>query len=104
MTPRDFVYWLQGYVEVAEKNPTPEQWEKIKEHLQLVFTKITSGGARHGVEEVDIVEAALDKISADPKVDLNELIKKFDNSHPDGKKLCTNSRIRGARLTPGLVC
>ena len=42
MTPRDFVYWLQGYAEVADPvQPTPQQWRSIKEHLYLVLTKET---------------------------------------------------------------
>jgi hypothetical protein len=38
MTERDFVYWLQGFFEMA--NPTtltPEQVKMIKDHLGYVF-------------------------------------------------------------------
>ena len=41
MTPKDFCYWLQGYAELGAPPPTAEQWEVIKDHLQLVFTKVT---------------------------------------------------------------
>lgn len=38
MTSRDFVYWLQGYFEIAQpKEVTSEQLEQIKKHLALVF-------------------------------------------------------------------
>lgn len=42
MTSRDFCYWLQGYFEIAEKNPPPvglcpAQAECIKAHLAMVF-------------------------------------------------------------------
>lgn len=38
MTERDFVYWLQGFFEIA--NPTsmtPEQVKMVKDHLGYVF-------------------------------------------------------------------
>lgn len=41
MTPEQFAYWLQGYAELAGDAPTPEQWQSIKEHLALVFNKVT---------------------------------------------------------------
>src|SRR5690606_2925322 len=41
MTPQEFCYWLQGYSELGGERPTEEQWAQIKEHLKLVFTKVT---------------------------------------------------------------
>jgi hypothetical protein len=41
MTPENFTYWLNGFVELNGTPPTPEQWDCIKEHLKLVFTKET---------------------------------------------------------------
>jgi len=43
MNERDFVYWLNGHVELnpAQEQPTPAQWKMIKEHLALVMTKVT---------------------------------------------------------------
>ena len=43
MTARDFVYWLQGYLELENTGAglTPLQKEIIKEHLKLVFDKQT---------------------------------------------------------------
>lgn len=40
MTPRDFCYWLQGYIEVHGEPPNREQWQKVKNHLGLVFKHI----------------------------------------------------------------
>jgi hypothetical protein len=39
MKSRDFVYWLQGYAELTENAspPSAEQWQKIKNHLNMVF-------------------------------------------------------------------
>lgn len=45
MNSRDFVYWLQGYFELAggsSCNLNKEQVDAIKEHLKLVFVKETS--------------------------------------------------------------
>ena len=42
MEATDFCYWLQGFFELSEdKKLTPKQVEIIKDHLQLVFNKVT---------------------------------------------------------------
>ncbi len=50
MTPEQFVYWLQGFVELHpspdkewSKNWSPDghQWQIIQDHLKLVFKKET---------------------------------------------------------------
>lgn len=42
MTPNDFCYWLQGFLEISDvKTLTPEQLLVVKDHLQLVFKKDT---------------------------------------------------------------
>jgi hypothetical protein len=42
MTAEQFAYWLNGFVELSEwKQPTPEQWKSICEHLGTVFNKVT---------------------------------------------------------------
>jgi len=41
MTPEQFTYWLQGFVELNKTIPTEEQWKSIKDHLSVVFTKVT---------------------------------------------------------------
>lgn len=46
MTPEQFVYWLQGFVEVNEGelengHITPKQWQMITDHLKEVFRKET---------------------------------------------------------------
>ena len=53
MSPESFTYWLQGQFELstAQSDPckvglTPEQAQIIKEHLQLVFTKVTPSRER----------------------------------------------------------
>ena len=42
MTPEQFVYWLQGFMEVANPTTLDEtQTQQIKDHLNLVFDKQT---------------------------------------------------------------
>ena len=41
MTAEQFAYWLQGHAELSDGPPSAEQWDAIKAHLQLVFTKVT---------------------------------------------------------------
>lgn len=41
MTPSDFAYWLQGFAELSDGAPSEEQWTQIRDHLNLVFDKVT---------------------------------------------------------------
>lgn len=47
MTPENFVYWLNGYLELRDAGTDPRssldpsQVKVIKEHLKLVMTKVT---------------------------------------------------------------
>lgn len=42
MTAQEFAYWLQGYAELSgDVPPTTSQWLTIKDHLNLVFEKVT---------------------------------------------------------------
>jgi hypothetical protein len=41
MTAEQFAYWLQGYAELNSAPPSAEQWQAIRDHLALVFNKVT---------------------------------------------------------------
>lgn len=42
MTSEQFAYWLQGFVEVSDTDqPTPHEWQVIRDHLKTVFVKVT---------------------------------------------------------------
>lgn len=44
MTPEQFAYWLQGFFEMTETDVlSTKQVMMIREHLQLVFKKVTRG-------------------------------------------------------------
>lgn len=43
MSPEQFAYWLQGFVELCpEQQPSQAQWNAIKDHLSTVFVKVTA--------------------------------------------------------------
>ena len=41
MTTEQFAYWLQGFAELNADQPSAEQWQSIRDHLNLVFEKKT---------------------------------------------------------------
>lgn len=41
MDALQFAYWLNGFVELNGAPPNQQQWDSIKQHLGLVFTKVT---------------------------------------------------------------
>ncbi len=42
MKPEEFVYYMQGFVEITgTKHPSPKQWAGIVEKLSTVFNKKT---------------------------------------------------------------
>lgn len=42
MSEQAFCYWLKGFVELTNNNAIDEvQWKIIKDHLELVFKKVT---------------------------------------------------------------
>ena len=50
MTPEQFCYWLQGFVESDGDLPSERQWQSINDHLKTVFHKVTPNhGSRLGV-------------------------------------------------------
>lgn len=42
MDALNFAYWLHGFTELTRgQTPDPAQWKAIREHLDLVFKKVT---------------------------------------------------------------
>jgi hypothetical protein len=42
MSPENFCYWLQGYLEIGDsKDLDSNQLDIVKDHLKLVFNKVT---------------------------------------------------------------
>jgi hypothetical protein len=65
MTPENFAYWLEGFVELTQgQAPNPAQWKSIHEHLNLVFKKV-----RPKVTETVSVKVDVDTKDAQKSVD-----------------------------------
>lgn len=72
MTERDFCYWLQGLTELTSgQTPNPAQWKSIKEHLDLVFRKVTP--------EVGNVEVKIDVNTKNAQKSIDDLKKAYDD-------------------------
>lgn len=67
LMPGNFVTWLRGFVDIAKRAvPFDEEWQVIKEHLQLVFTKVVPSQQPMKEQSVtDEIKKALDKVSKD---------------------------------------
>lgn len=86
MEPKEFCYWLQGFSELSGTQPTLNQWAMIKEHLQLVFTKVT---AELGEEEIVPVDAdTLREIITKGLQDTTETIDGLHQSEPSETSFC----------------
>lgn len=57
MTTEQFTYWLQGYFEISNNNTlSEEQVQVIKDHLNLVFKKVTPDRNKSLPEENSTLE------------------------------------------------
>lgn len=75
MTPENFVYFLQGFVELNGNPPTPEQWQSIKEHLQLVMTKVTPSVLDVSQQYIDHMQKVSDKFNQEAPEWQKELLR-----------------------------
>lgn len=75
MTPENFVYWLNGFVELNGNPPTPEQWQSIKEHLQLVMTKVTPSVLDTNQHYIDHMQKVSDKFNQEAPEWQKELLR-----------------------------
>lgn len=62
MNAESFAYWLQGFIELNGSAPTANQWQSIKEHLQLVFKKVTPPAVTPGLRQPFMPEPLYDPL------------------------------------------
>lgn len=76
MTAEQFAYWLHGFTELTRgQTPDPAQWKAIREHLDLVFKKVTP--------QVDEVKVRVDVDTKDAQKsvsDLAEVMRKYQDT------------------------
>ena len=66
MTPEQFVYWLQGLMELGNpKVLTEEQTAMVKRHLATVFVNVTASPPATGKKEVLLEDDARQKVIDD---------------------------------------
>lgn len=82
MTPENFAYWLQGFVELTQgQTPNPAQWKSIQEHLGTVFKKVTPPVGETTVKvSVDTKDAQ--KSIDDLKKAYDELVRQTKQASP----------------------
>ena len=106
MTPENFAYWLQGFIELTQgQTPNPAQWKSIKEHLDLVFTKMTPPVGETTVKiNVDAKDAQ--KAVEDLKKKYDELMEKAKEATPFiGWPYYSPIWLdEGTRISPGVTC
>lgn len=86
MTPENFTYWLQGFFEISDAKELDEtQVQIIKDHLNLVFNKVTPNrkpelsfeeGNTSIPFEFDLMPKTYCSTSTTKSVDLSSLNKK----------------------------
>lgn len=59
MSERDFCYFLQGFIELNGGVPTETQWQQIKDHLNLVFNKVTPNYYAPNYSNLDLLPLKL---------------------------------------------
>jgi len=75
MTPENFCYFLQGFVELNGNTPTPEQWQSIKEHLSLVMNKVTPSILDVNQHYIDHMQKVSDKFNQEAPEWQKELLR-----------------------------
>jgi len=68
MTSEQFTYWLQGYFEISDsKMLSSRQTQIIKDHLDLVFNKVTPDRKENDSSALDARKLLLDNSPRDSK-------------------------------------
>lgn len=77
MTAEQFAFWLHGFTELTRgQTPDPAQWKAIKEHLDLVFKKVTPPvGENKTTVKVEIDAKDAEKVIEDLRKAYEELTK-----------------------------
>lgn len=110
MTPENFAYWLQGFVELTQgQTPNPAQWKAIKEHLDLVFTKVTPPVKGTVMVDVKVDTKDAQKSIDDLKKAYDDLAKKVKEgsptpSWPSFSPVWLDEGTRDGRLPYTIIC
>ena len=79
MTPENFTFWLNGFVELTQgQTPNPAQWKSICEHLATVFNKVTPPLGNSVEVKIDVDTKEAQKAVED----LTEAMRRYRESVP----------------------
>jgi hypothetical protein len=67
MSPENFIYWLQGFYELTPEDKLTPQMRIIKEHLALVFNKVTPDIVPEKLKK-ETFDGLLEKIKTSPSL------------------------------------
>lgn len=82
MTAEQFAYWLHGFTELTHgQTPDHAQWKAIREHLDLVFRKVTPSVGEVSVK-IDVDTKDAEKAVGDPAKQWGELARKTREATP----------------------
>jgi len=86
MDAYEFCRWFQGFCELQENNDPPSrtQWILIKQHLQLVYDKITPVLGDSSLEELASKKSLQEAI----KQMQNDLVKKWEDDPKKAMPFC----------------
>lgn len=66
MTTRDFAYWLQGFIELAEPTTLNEkQTELVKRHLNMVFIHDIDPSFKEDLPELQKAHSGVESLTLD---------------------------------------
>ena len=103
MTPEQFVYWLQGFMEISgNKELSAGQMIIVQDHLNLVLHKVTPVRPGPGVKEVQELQETIERLKQQVPIkkcskSLKERVigniriprlKQSSDSHPDQRIYC----------------
>lgn len=102
----NFVTWLKGYVEISQVGaPNEHEWSIIKEHLQLVFVKVTSAPEKVAQTAKDktfeeIVKEIKDDMDKKEGLPYQPWPKPYPPGAPWGPIFCASDRT----TEPAFIC
>ncbi len=98
MTPEQFSYWFQGFVELnGGRLPSLAQWKSICEHLSEVFHKVTPPVDKPSKVGKDPQRPPINIKSAD----LEKLLREFEK---DERRETVTCGPYDRYVFPGLIC
>jgi hypothetical protein len=94
MTPENFAYWLQGFFEIAGSDELTEtQVKMVKDHLALVFQKVTPDRSKKVKKKKKDVTCTTPAVNTEQiRINVEDALKKLEQrrrEQPPYRTVCT---------------